>query len=332
MDGRQRYMMFNEIANLAIEKCDGTVFGGYVRDFIKHDFAAQKFYESSHKKEDYENPEISPETRDRLLIPSDLDIHFKSNQDYRLFRAELKGRFFRSNVTRIDNVYSSAGPRVHHIRINVTPELNIGQIIKALPFIKTGTAREVILPELVKRITSMPITSSDVIGIDVLITPSDNPPPFTNLDFECNGLVMNKDGIGLCSELKKRLVPVGIYRRLESVLKDIRENRAVLVNLKGSRWDKMVDKKWDIVGGNVEMVHKSEDEVCTLCLETLPAADDVYKFSCCNASYHIHCISRIISTGQTAVADTGKCPHCRQGIYLIPDEVKVFGIDIVNTF
>jgi hypothetical protein len=41
-------------------------------------------------------------------------------------------------------------------------------------------------------------------------------------------------------------------------------------------------------------------------------------------------MAKIITTGQTAVVDTERCPHCRQGMYLTPEEVELFGEIIVN--
>ncbi len=313
------YKMFNEIAETAIEH-EGTVFGGYVRDLIRHDKAAKMFYESLNKKEDYDDPVVSPETRDRLLVPRDIDVHFTSFKPYREFRHALRTKYFHSHVIQIENVYTTVSS-VNHIKMRVTPDLQIGRIIKSLPGIKSGTAHEVIFPELIKCLKNMS-TSTDYVDVDILISPNLNP-PFSNLDFECNGLVMNTHGISLCEELKRNLKPIGIHRMRESVIKNIEDKKAVLVNLKAARWDKMCDKNWDIVGGNIEKINK-EGEVCALCLDDI-SIYGLYKFRCCNASYHCHCLTKIISVGQTAVADTNKCTHCRQSIYLTPEEVKVFG-------
>ncbi len=325
MDGRQMYKLFNELAEIAIEH-GGTVFGGYVRDYLKHEYAAKQFYaEKHHLPEMYGNPEISPETRDRLLVASDLDIHFKTRKDVHLFRNELRRRFFSSVVTKIDASYNPEEPGnvVRHMKLEVTPSLSIGRIINSLPGIKTGVARDVLFPELIKCLQGMSITTTTTVTIDILVSQGSNP-PFNNLDFECNGLVMNKNGIELCEELKMHLKPSGIHAVLESVIKDIRENRAVLAHFKLPRWQKMASKGWNIIGGNVEKVTKS-GEVCTLCLDDVPE-NDVYKLSCCNASYHRDCLCKIIHTGQTAVANTSKCTHCRQYVYLREDEVTLFSL------
>jgi hypothetical protein len=324
MDGRQQYMMYTELVDVAIAQ-GGTVFGGYVRDFLRHEHAAKKFYETHKNNTDYANPEVSPETRDRLLIPSDIDVHFKNKMDYRKFRTELRGNFYHTDVVRVENIYTN-DTHVHHLKLRVGICLEMGHIVRSLKGIRSGIAREVLLPELARCIESMSMPTFSV-DIDILVSEKCNP-PFNNLDFQCNGLVMNENGIGLCSELKKGMTPFGIHRSLMSIMANIERKTAVLVNIKGHRWDKMASKGWDIVGGCVEKRNEC-DATCTLCLDDVQP-DCVYKFICCNASYHRKCMAKIITTGQTAVVDTNRCPHCRQGVYLSPEEVELFGEIIVN--
>jgi hypothetical protein len=327
MDGRKQGKMFTEIAELAVSECNGTVFGGYVRDFLRHENAAKKFYATNKGAtiDDYANPEISPETSDRRLIPTDIDVHFRHTKDYRKFRTELRGKFYQANVVQIENIYTD-DTKVHHMKMNVSMGLEIGQIVRSLQGIRTGVAREVLLPELTRCVEGMSIPTFSI-SIDILVSEKSSP-PFSDLDFECNGLVLTKDGIGLCSELRRGLSPVGVHRTLMNIMTDIDRKIAVLVSLKKPRWEKMANKGWDLGGGSVEK-RNTCDATCTLCLDEIEAAC-VYKFSCCNASYHRMCMAKIITTGQTAVVDTHKCPHCRQRLDLEPDEVELFGAVIVN--
>lgn len=324
MDGRQKFLMFKEIAEIALKE-SGTIFGGYVRDFLKHDYAAERFYRENHTREEYENKEVSPETLDRLLIPSDIDVHFKTHQQYRCFRSALKGSFYHSVVTKIKNVYTS-GPSVHHIRMSVNMGVSASHITRELR--RSRVAREILLPEIEKCLASMS-TPTDFVSVDILISSVKTPPFDDSLDFECNGLVMTDDGgVGLCEELKKGLNAFGICRRLAGIMSDIRENKAVLVRLKENRWDKMADKGWNVIGSNIEKVKNDKGDTCTLCL--CDDEDVDYKFTCCNAKYHSVCMAKIITNGQTAVADTNRCPHCRQGLYLDTEEVRIFGEVIHN--
>lgn len=331
MDGRQKFLMFKEVAEIAIKE-NGTVFGGYVRDSIRHDHAATKFYET-HNRKDFTNMEVSPDTIDRLLIPSDIDIHFKTYKEYRLFRSALKGSFYCSTITKIENIYTNGSPNVSHLKMRVGLELSIGHVVSNMKSIrKSPLACEILLPELTRCMASMS-TPTDHIDVDILIS-KDSVPPFDNtLDFACNGLVMNIDGVSMCSEIKKGMSPFGIHRTFQGILSDIYEKRAKLITLKEHRWNKMAEKGWDLLGGNIEKIRSIDESetTCTLCLDAI-SKSDIYKFSCCNAKYHRVCIAKIMTKGVAAVVDTDRCPHCRQTIILDSSEVEIFGEVIDNIF
>lgn len=298
MDGRQRYLALQEIVDTAIE-CGGVVFGGYVRDFILHEHAATQFY-MKHTADEYSDPSISPETIDRLLIPSDIDVRFETKMQYRQFRGILKQKLYQTTVSGLDNIYIE-GPSIHHIKLRAQLTIHPDQVVARLG-IRGGMAMEVITPELHRVLESMDINTPPI-DIDVLITKKY--PTFEKLDFQCNGLVMDKNGISLGSELRNGS-PFGNFRTYSRVLDDIRAKRAVMIRFIDKRWEKMAGKGWTMVGDGIEKVH-TEECVCTLCLDDI-SIDCVYKFKCCNAHYHPSCMGRIISQH---ILGTGKCPHCR---------------------
>lgn len=323
MDERQQYLSFKEVVELAIE-CGGTVFGGFPRDFVRKEHFCLEFFKT-HKKEDFTNPEVSPETIDRLLLPKDLDIHFKTKPEYLTFRQSLKGAFYRTSVTGIDNVYARDMPQVHHIKLVAFLDLDIGRVVKSLG-IRKGVAKEVILPQLAQRLEGMEISSTPI-NIDILISRGE--PPFAELDFNCNGLIINKDGLRLCEDLKKGLSPFGVHRTFMKVIEDIEHKRAIVVNLKEHRWDKMAEKGWDLLGAAVEKVNKCGEE-CLICLQAIEPGD-VHKLNCCNAYYHFECLSHQITYPNRGIVDSGKCTHCRQPFDMTAKEVTVFGALITNS-
>lgn len=322
MEPRQQYIAFKEIADIAIS-CGGKVFGGFVRDFVRKEHFCSEFFRN-HKKEDFTNKDVSPHTLDRLLIPKDLDIHFTKKEDYVVFRQKLKASFYRSSVSSIDNIYARGIPGVHHIKLEAVIDLDVGRVLSSLK-IPRGVAQEIIKPQLVERLEGMEIQSTPI-SIDVLISQSE--PPFTDLDFECNGLVMTKDGVHLCEDLKKGLTPFGVHRIFTRIVDHIKNKTAVVVNLKGTRWDKMSDKGWDLVGAAVEKVNKSGEE-CLICLQEIQP-DEVHKLNCCNAYYHFACLSTQITYPDRGIVDSGKCTHCRQPFDMSYNEVQVFGALIGN--
>ena len=58
--------------------------------------------------------------------------------------------------------------------------------------------------------------------------------------------------------------------------------------------------------------------------------DDVHKLNCCNAHYHLQCLSKQITYPVRGVVDSGKCIHCRQPFDMTAKEVEVFGALINN--
>jgi hypothetical protein len=329
MDGRQKYMMFKEIVEHAIE-CGGQVFGGYVRDFLIHEDAAKRFYAQNYTKEQYSDKEVSPDTLDRFLTASDVDVKFETVEQYNNFRNLLTGAYYKViAIPGVSTMYTddeTVPVRVKKLKVgfDITSRL----VIRSLDLPNGSIARGVLIPELVRRLEGMSITS-DIINIDVLLTTAE--PPFNKLDFRCNGLIMDKNGIHICKDLKRGLNAFGVHRVYQRILEDIKHKRAVLVNLYPHRWDKMEAKGWDLVGGNVEKV-AVDNETCLICHDDIKR-DDAYRLACCtNVNYHFECLSRQITHPVTGIVDSEKCPHCRQSVLLTSTEVQVFGMDIVNVF
>lgn len=313
------HLMYQEVANKAI-KCGGKLFGGYVRDFVLREHAAKKFYKSN-SKEMYADTTVSPETSDRLLLPNDLDICFPTAFAYKQFRRSLKESYYNCQVTNVNNVYGKG----RHIKLVARLDIGIGRILGTLDF--QGMAKEVIKPHLAMALQGLEIQGKGL-NIDVIICKTD--PHYLSLDFRCNGLLMTSNGIELCEELKSGLDPIGIYRITSSVIEEIERKEAVVVNLNGKRWDKMVEKGWKITGSAVEKVfEKSED--CLICLQTVETTD-MYKLSCCSAKYHIECLSKQITYPERGIVDSGRCAHCRRALFMSPKEVETFGAIVENFF
>ncbi len=309
-EGHTRYTLMHEVAEVAIKK-GGTIFGGFVRSFIFHDHMAKKFYGDGHDRKDYETPDVSPETFEgRTHIPSDIDIHFKTNEEFSEFRKTLSEMSF-AYIPRRKRLN---GYTITHWTLKVR-----------LVVVPMGVRGSVSHRNLVKYVKNMDVVvpGSDF-SIDVVVD-SNNLPPFSDkLDFVCNGLIMNSDGINLCEQLAKTHSVIGKFRLLNSIIDDIVNKRAYVVKFTAHRWEKMDAKKtWEILGENFPVnktfPEKGEDCIICHCDENVN-----YKLACCNAFYHLNCLKR------TLKHDSTKCAHCRQGIFFdYDDEYKKFvGIDI----
>jgi hypothetical protein len=58
-----------------VTKCDGVIFGGYVRDMIIHDHYSRTYYKAIKNNDDYNNSNIHPESWPmRTIVPERMDI------------------------------------------------------------------------------------------------------------------------------------------------------------------------------------------------------------------------------------------------------------------
>lgn len=303
----EKYLLTREIAHAAID-CEGTIFGGYVRDFILHDHASKQFYKKG-TRESYSDPSTSPETIDRLLIPRDVDVHFTKFCQYRKFKYKLHLLGLKSSIVKKDFHYSSHSFR--HIKLNVHGSITEQDIRRHL----SGFSNV-----LLSRFSCEPFTLPFMISVDVVIS-SDASPPFNNLDFECNGLIMNKNGIELCEDLAKGRIPEGKFRIFTSIVDDIKNKVARSYSeIDGLRWDKMIERSgWTVQSDHIEKVPCTCTDECIVCHE--PIEEYVYKFRCCSARYHSECIGQLIAN---KCLEKSSCIHCRQHLELTQDEIDLF--------
>lgn len=330
MDGRQRYKQFKEIINTAIAS-RGNVFGGAVRDITRHEMMCKKYFASGFKQKDFSNIDVSPETVDRLLIPSDIDVHFTNHSDFIEFRETLRHMFYETRIARRPRGLYTCAPGVLHIvmhaKLNMTPL----HILKSVKFPSKSMARSIFSDSLLACANALQVPDIPSIKIDVLVSRQFSP-PFNNLDFKCNGLVMNSNGVRVCDELTSGLDAIQLAQCLISIMDDISNKHAVAVTLSGKRWDKMEAKGWSLKCRNLELSKKVEEgDECILCMTAL--TDESYKLNCCPAKYHLKCLSRQMTFPVTGISDSGKCPHCRQACLLTPIEIETFGVssaDVVS--
>lgn len=300
----EKYTLTREIADVAIHN-GGEVFGGYVRDFILHDDAAKKFYKTG-SKDTYSDPTVSPETIDRLLVPRDIDVHFKTFPAWRCFFFALKNLGLGVKLSKNTSPYEKS---FRHIKVQIYASITKYDIMKKLKGFSMV---------LLKKFECEEINLPFVIDVDVIISAKN--PPFGSLDFGCNGLIMDKNGIKLCDDLAQGLNPEGKYRTLMNIIEDIKSKTARLYNVIPNRWDKMVDRPgWKVISGNLEVSTSSDD--CIICHGG--SDHKMYKFRCCSAMYHVECMCNMIMKG---CIDNGTCIHCRQILRMTPEELNLLDV------
>ena len=240
---------------------------------------------------------LREEGEDKNLVPNDLDIHFNDRENYNKFKQELttNGSYKIMRQTR--------GAAYNTITLVVSLQIRV-----LIPRTHLVSSR-LIYDQMMDVPKQIP---GGTFKIDAVISSNE----IKNIDFECNGLVMTKDGIQLGPELSQCLSPIGKYKRFQEVKNDIMKKRAICVNLIKERWDKMdIKENWSIFGEIIHKMEKTTDE-CIICHEL----NTDYKLTCCHARYHKDCLKK------TLKHDITRCAHCRN-IFDCENEVKAFIVE-----
>lgn len=302
-NGRLLYNLHVNVANAILEH--GIIFGGYVRDTLLHNHNADKFYTKVCDEEDvntlYSDSKVYPEYADRLLLPQDIDCYMTSGQLEKLV-SYLKNSNRFALLKRRDIVCTSSNKYMVNLR---------------------GAPLGLMLTQLVVGLVHNPIyegyLTSDIrhskVYVDVLHAPNleDREPPFGDMDFECNCLVMDKIGnVRLSSRLASIFglhgYPLNQHQKLCQIVDDIVARKAEVVTAASfDRTSKMVTKGWKVKDGTMSIMMCTEDEICPICFDDTKNQMRI-KATCCSSKYHPQCFARFVSY------DSGvplACPTCR---------------------
>lgn len=266
---REMRAAFTFIEECATKDNNGMVFGGYLRDAIIKDYNTDKFMDIHSKLEKDERTQkywdfnYHPETLERLLIPSDIDVSFLFEEDATNFIKDLTkdGIFY---VTECKNEYlydHATAELIKHTIYEVSANLNFSFLNKE---------------------------KAIVLKFKVDVCVSAREPPFQKCDLSCNCLVKDKVGIRLSRDSGIFPEKTREYEKLIFVGKivemTIRKETYVTMefpglNLEGDagirkhqgtflkRMYKAIDKNFTIV--NIEWLNvvKDENQVCSICLD-----------------------------------------------------------------
>lgn len=274
----------------------GYIYGGFVRDMVRHDKAAAKFYtrmnEYSSEKMRlplYNDREAEVDTNERLVVPFDIDVVFYSISALDLFYSKVKEEFT---------------IRVTSERTDYLPESMAG--FKQFKLYLTCK----VSPLLQEQVVNLP-----VFFIDVLVATNDDTsrelPPFGPCDFECNTLVMFMHHGQEIITTKLSHGAVQNITRVSEIMDAVVRKCAVFTHIERCEWRvmKMLDKGFTITTGEVQLVNaKDTSDVCVICHMEVDGAH--MKRRCCSALYHPKCLGEVEQK-------CTECPTCRR-----PMEVK----------
>lgn len=278
MSSRIEYKIKKDIASLALS-AGGTLFGGYVRDSILHNYWADKFYDTPDVDTSRYNDETYiPETKNRLVIPTDIDVMIHSDKvtaffdllgknQYQILKhsSSTLGYAFKEDIRLLD---------IKHDKVTIAPVVH--------PLMKT------LFPQ---------------ISVEVDLVHSDNyTDDMIRLDFQCNGVYITSNGdFTLNSELVFAYRnPFAKKRILDKIMSDICNMVAVKANeAMPHRVAKMLKKGWTLKGDIIQAEkYKSDgDEHCAICLDKFKG-DVAIKGLCCNGRLHPKCYRKLIKNNR----------------------------------
>jgi len=171
-----KHLAFLELRKIALD-CNGTIFGGFVRDEYIAEYYSEKFYQAvratgaKSKPESFWDPNYLPATKARLLTPDDMDVSFESNDDASEFIEAVKAKKEFMSVTVLNKIPAR---KYYGMNIESIRQMIIQIEVGAVPFLHEG-----------KIIT---------IRADIVIPKqSFSQPPFRNIDMLCNGFIITKN-------------------------------------------------------------------------------------------------------------------------------------------
>jgi len=261
-----------------------TIFGGAVRDMFLHNFHATEFY-SKHKNNHlkYNDPKFSPETKERFLVPSDIDCFIKE-KDFNSLMRILTIKYFIKKRKSIDMTYRLLNCDKDKYTLYKIDALNSFHVLMKL---------------------------------DIIVSADDEPLiPQMETDFDVNRLMYSlKDKYYLREQIDN---PIAFHR----VIENIKNKRTICEpDIKHFRLDKMLQKGWNIiVNYKIYKFIPCEilDDKCVVChvefnKEHKESKKCIVRFKC-DCNYYV-CWDCINTNGR----NIDKCVMCREEYFDDPD-------------
>lgn len=295
------------VVNAILTDVEGSlVFGGFVRDNVRHNIGAQRFYQhpeykniQCQKERDakYSDATFLPETKDRLLLAKDIDC-FMRTADIK----KLKAAFTKRGIEVIDiedkptQRYNLCGYRLTRMEVGM----------KMTPILMA------VLSERVRGLRCVVdiVHDDDITGKE---------PPFNEIDFECNALIMDgSKQMRLSTRLfvdPCKVDPVQRMMYMNGVVDRLIDHKTYVGSINVAPWriKKMISKGYELLGSDdvysLKQCTNCED-MCILCLSNFDDKEAVLKRTCCSAMYHTKCFKEMVEQYELKNKCV-QCPQCR---------------------
>jgi hypothetical protein len=352
------HLLYKMICRIVFQT-NGQIYGGFVRDNFLHDYMADEFYMNNDDDswENYNNPKVDIKTCFRTLVPRDIDIMFRSYEEYLIFKEKLESGGFIIRTLNYENKYKTP--------IRLTTENKQDEKREEIDRIKLVVRNNYKIQE----IPSHRLMDVDFAKTDVLIDVSISKTNTVDFDFLCNSLAFDKNGLivhtynsSTTEEIPDFSTVNSLFMKKEYELSQIKtiqaqiqkmeavvySSRGIIITPDRHRFLKMMIKGWKfkLIFPNIYDEVKEdyltqisvEDDIhcCIICHEdfkvtfSVPGVHrlmDGMKFNCCSASYHVNCFTELLDKHyENDDVISFKCVQCSQIIKrrFFKNSMKVF--------
>lgn len=344
----------------------GTIFGEAVRDIYLHDSHTTRFYEAEEYTtriidqnatcaDVYNDRAFLPQFAGRFTIPPTIDAMIHVSKYDSLIKA-LKEKFTITHVSTVGTINGNA--RIEHVRMNLVPISTHGltrvierYITDQLPGESApGSAFSEAIFTFIDNIHNTSLSDLPCIKVDVYksFVPLNKKqleyPVNTFINFICNGLLLDANGIRLSSYLITAFNLDGMFKRtrfLQVVLSEIADKIArcivygfdeALSDVSDAYIQKMLTGKWEISYDykNFCMIKDKYDGHCIICHEKFADADGGaaavrphYKMTCCDARFHEKCMMLALTNGSVCMTQKQECMLCNATLFSINSDSHI---------
>jgi hypothetical protein len=323
-----RFDMHMVIINLLLS-CNGTIYGGAVRDIILRKHVEKKFKKknSGISREEYiklyNDRNYQKELVDRLLIPNDIDAYVDIIE-YEKLMSVLDDSGFTTKEEVCEN-YPTESEFYTHIRLEIKScslKHVIHKIKSNLPKHLSFLFEDDSLVKKYKVFTDMKPLYVDLFLLDDGDKTND---PF---EFMCNNLIWNKHGFSVSKKLCENNNPFYNEIQKNQIIEQIHNKIAVIPLypkmkkygcIHNLRVKKIIEKGYTIEGfANFSYINdNSYNGHCIICHDKFSKKH--YKMKCCDARFHTHCIVDMYNSGTT-----NRCIMCMKSLNNFENDLIIF--------
>lgn len=283
-DNHIKWLLVTTLMRNIVSRFNAVIFGGAVRDSIRHSYASRKFYSELKKptpltksiQEYYDDPTLYPEYSDRFLLPTDIDFFMAEKYHMSFKKYMYKKGFYYKEVKSFDLSYINSNCLSGQYRVLKAEIIYFHK--------KTNKSYPIML---------------DMILCDKVVVPE------MDHDFSVNKLLMTTKGIVVTPTCEFNY----------GQIRDQIENKVALCNstISEKRYEKMNRKGWKITMNYSTFVFKlrtnTEEETCIICLDKLKVGElEVLPRECkCRYSYCRDCIKYSLKSGGCLMCKKEMC-------------------------